>query len=340
MVARATNWFALWSVLGVIWAWFFPGHFTWVADGSIRPFGQPLMSILLGIVMLGMGITLDFSDFRRVLKLPRAILSGVVLQFTIMPFAGFLLAWLFALEPGLAVGLILTACCPGGTASNVVAYLARANVALSVTMTLCSTMVAIFMTPLLTGWLGGVFVEIDRWGLFSNMVSVVLIPVVAGVLLQRFFPAAMRRAARVSPLISVLVVVLLIGGIVGRSKGAIEAHAGVLLMAMFLLHFLGFALGWIMARLLRFDVLVQRTICIEVGMQNSGLGVSLASTRSFAAQFPDPMQAALAPVPSAVSSVYHVTIGCLLAAVWRRQVEREEQAALSEAEAQAMAQPT
>ncbi|MCB2072883.1 MAG: bile acid:sodium symporter family protein [Novosphingobium sp.] len=320
MIQRATSLFALWTVLGTLWAWIVPDSFIWVADGRFTPFGQPLISVLLGIIMLGMGITLSFDDFRRVLALPKCVAAGVALQFTVMPLTGVALAHAFGLETGLAVGLILVSCCPGGTASNVVAYLARANLALSVTMTMASTIVAVIATPLLTGWLAGLYVEIDRWNLFREMVAVVLVPVIAGVLLNRYFPKLTRQAAKVSPLISVLVVVLIVGGIIAKSKPLIEEHAGVLLLALFALHASGFALGYAITRLLGFGVGEQRTISIEVGMQNSGLGSSLASTPGFAAQFATPLQAALAPVPSAISAVYHVVIGSLLASIWRRRV--------------------
>ncbi len=319
MIERATNLFALWTVLGVALAWFVPELFLWVVDGSFRPFGQSLVSVMLGVIMLGMGLTLSVKDFRRVLKLPRAVAAGVALQFTVMPLAGIALAALFGLDTGLAVGLILVACCPGGTASNVVAYLARANVALSVTMTMASTLVAIVATPLLTGWLAGVFVEIDRWSLFRNMVAIVLVPVIAGVILNRLLPRTTRQIAKVSPLVSVIVVVLIVGAIIANSKDLIETHFGVLLLAVFLLHVTGFGLGYAITRLLGFGVTEQRTIAIEVGMQNSGLGSTLASSPSFGAQFATPLQAALAPVPSAISAVYHVVIGSFLAAIWRRR---------------------
>ena len=318
MIALMTRLFALWTVLGTVWAWFVPEHFLWVVDDRFRPFGQPLVSVMLGVIMLGMGLTLSLDDFRRVLRLPKAVAAGVILQFTIMPMTGYAVAMGSGLEPGLAVGLILVACCPGGTASNVIAYLARANVALSVTMTLASTLIAVAMTPLLTGWLAGVFVEIDRWALFRSMISIVLVPVVAGVLLNTLFPKVTQRIAQVSPLISVIVVVLIVGGIIADSRELIEQHAGILLLAVLALHASGFALGYLITKLLGFDVAARRTISIEVGMQNSGLGSSLASAPSFARQFADPMQAALAPVPSAISAVYHVVIGSLLSALWRR----------------------
>ncbi len=319
MIQRLTSLFALWTVLGTAWAWFIPEHFLWVVDGRFRPFGQPLVSVLLGVIMLGMGLTLSFDDFKRIAKIPKCVAAGVALQFTVMPLAGIALASGFALETGLAVGLILVACCPGGTASNVVAYLARANLALSVTMTMASTLIAVIATPILTGWLAGKYVEIDRWNLFVNMVSIVLIPVIVGVFLNRYLPRLTAKVSIVSPLASVLVVVLIVGGIIAASKPLIETHFGVLLLAVLLLHVFGFGLGYLITKALGFGAEERRTISIEVGMQNSGLGSSLASTPGFAAQFATPMQAALAPVPSAISAVYHVVIGSFLAAVWRRQ---------------------
>lgn len=322
MMDRVTRLFALWTVLGVTWAWFVPDHFIWVADGRFAPFGQPLISVMLGVIMLGMGITLSFDDFRRVLAMPSQVLAGVVLQFTIMPLAGFAIAWAFGLEAGLAVGLILVACCPGGTASNVVCYLARANVALSVTMTMVSTLMAIAMTPLLTGWLAGVFIEIDRWNLFRGMMTVVLLPVIVGVLMNRYFPRVTKAASAVSPVISVLFVVLIVAAIIARSKSLIESHANVLLAAVFALHAAGFGLGYGLSRLLGLHESSARTISVEVGMQNSGLGASLASTPAFTRQFANPMQAALAPVPAAISAVLHVLIGSFLASLWSRRPGR------------------
>lgn len=318
MIHRLTNLFALWTVLGTAWAWFVPDHFLWVVDGRYQPLGQSLVSVLLGLVMLGMGLTLSFDDFKRITKIPRCLATGVILQFTVMPLAGIFLAMTFGLETGLAVGLILVACCPGGTASNVVAYLANANLALSVTMTMTSTLVAVIATPMLTGLLAGKYVEIDQWGLFINMVSIVFLPLVAGVLFNRYLPRLTAEIAVISPLASVIVVVLIVGGIIANNKMLIEMHFGVLMLAVFLLHVFGFGLGYLITRAMGLGVAECRTISIEVGMQNSGLGSSLASTPSFAAQFATPMQAALAPVPSAISAVYHVVIGSFLAAIWRR----------------------
>jgi BASS family bile acid:Na+ symporter len=319
MLRAITNNFATLTVLGVALAWFFPAGFTWLTDGSIRLAGQPLLSVALGTIMLAMGLTLTFDDYRGLAQMPRALLAGVALQFTVMPLAGFAIARVMGLEPGLAVGLILVACCPGGTASNVVAFLARGNVALSVAMTMASTLAAVVLTPLLTGWLAGAYVEIDRWNLLVNMVSIVLVPVVAGTLLNRLFPRAANRVSAVLPLVAIVLVIGIVGGIVGGAKAEIAQHAGTLLLATFLLHACGFALGYGLARLLRLGVVEARTISIEVGMQNSGLGSGLAKTPAFAAQFADLTQAALAPVPAAISAVWHVVIGSLLAGWWRRK---------------------
>lgn len=319
MLRTITNNFALLTVLGVALAWVWPAGFTWMTDGRIAVAGQPLLSLALGTIMLAMGLTLSFDDYRALARLPRALLAGVGLQFVVMPLAGFAIARGLALEPGLAVGLILVACCPGGTASNVVAFIARGNVALSVAMTMASTLAAVVLTPLLTGALAGAYVEIDRLNLLVQMVSIVALPVVAGTLLNRLFPRAAEKVSAVLPLVAIVLVIWIVGGIVGGAKAQIAEHAGVLLLATFLLHACGFALGYALARLLGLSEVEARTISIEVGMQNSGLGSGLAKTPAFAAQFATATQAALAPVPAAISAVWHVVIGSLLAGWWRRR---------------------
>jgi bile acid:Na+ symporter, BASS family len=319
MLQRITNNFAALTLGGVALAWFYPPAFTWMTNGSITFAGQPLLSLALGVIMLAMGLTLTFEDYRGLLTMPRAFVAGVALQYTVMPLSGFAVARVLGLEPGLAVGLILVACCPGGTASNIVTYIARGHVALSVAMTMASTLAAVVLTPLLTGWLAGAYVEIDRLNLLVQMVSVVLVPVVLGTLLNRLFPRAAERVSAVLPLVAIVLVILIVGGIVGGSKAQIMEHAGMLLLATFLLHALGFALGYVLARALGLGEIAARTISIEVGMQNSGLGSGLAKTPGFAAQFADVAQAALAPVPAAISAVWHVLIGSVLAGIWRRQ---------------------
>jgi len=318
LLRTLTSNFAILTLAGVALAWFVPGAFTWISNGENTILGQPLLSVALGLIMLAMGLTLSFADYRALLRLPKAFAIGIIGQFAIMPLAGFGIAMAMGLEKGLAVGLILVACCPGGTASNIVTYLARGNLALSVAMTMASTFAAIALTPLLTGELAGTYVDIDRWSLFRNMVTIVLVPVIAGTIISELFPRAAKSVAGILPLIAIILVILIVGGIVAGSKEQISQYAGQLLLATFLLHAFGFGLGYALARLMGLGTVEARTICIEVGMQNSGLGSGLASTPSFAAQFQQAAQAALAPVPAALSAVWHVCIGSLLASYWRR----------------------
>lgn len=295
-----TNAFPVWVLLGGIWALFQPAVFTW--------FSGPWIVWGLAIIMLGMGITLTVEDFKRVLVMPRPVALGFVAQFTIMPFLGWSVGWLLKLEPPLAVGLILVACCPGGTASNVVTYLARANVALSVVMTMCSTFAAVFMTPLLTQFYAGAIVQVDAWGLFFSTFKVVVAPVFLGLVLNRLAPRVVQWTLPGAPLLSVLMITLICASIIGQSSAAVRASALSLLLAVGLLHVGGFALGYAAARLFRYDKIIARTISIEVGMQNSGLGVVLAREH-----FANPLTA----VPCAISSVFHSVIGSMLAGWWR-----------------------
>jgi len=297
----STNLFPVWVVLGGALALIRPAWFTWFTGDWIT-WG-------LAVIMLGMGITLTVDDFKAVLKKPRAVVAGLVAQYLIMPFLGWGIARLLQLETALAVGLILVSCCPGGTASNVVAYLARANVALSVLMTMCSTVAAILLTPLLTKWLAGTLVPVDAWGLFLSTVKIVLAPLVVGVALNRYASRFVKVVLPVAPLVSVLTITLICASIVGGSAEHLKRSGGTLLFAVFLLHAGGFGLGYVFARLLGYNVTDCRTVSIEVGMQNSGLGAALAKAH-FA-------NLALAPVPCAISATFHSVIGSILAGWWR-----------------------
>jgi BASS family bile acid:Na+ symporter len=300
LLAQMTNAFPAWVVALSALALLQPTWFTW--------FTGPWIVWGLAVIMLGMGLTLTVEDFRSIGRMPRAVALGFVAQYTIMPLLGWGLGRVFALEPAFAVGLILVACCPGGTASNVVTYLARANVALSVVMTMCSTLAAVIMTPLLTSVLAGALVAVDAWGLFGSTLQVVVLPVMIGVWFNRRAPRAVQRAQGILPLVSVIVIALICASIIGGSAAAVRGAAWRLLGAVFSLHAGGFLLGYVVARLLRFDLATARTVSIEVGMQNSGLGVVLARRH-----FADPLTA----VPCAISSVFHSVIGSLLAGWWR-----------------------
>ena len=299
-LAQLTNAFPLWVVLLSGIALFQPAWFTW--------FSGPWIVWGLAVIMLGMGLTLTFENFRDVLRMPKAVALGFVAQFSVMPVLGWSMGKLFALETPFAVGLILVSCCPGGTASNVVTYLARANVCLSVVMTMCTTFAAIVMTPLLTSWLAGTLVPVDAWGLFRSTVQVVILPVLLGLWLNRLAPGVVRRTQLLLPLVSVITIALICASIIGGSAPAIKTAAPRLLGAVFGLHAGGFLLGYAVARITRWDKIVARTVSIEVGMQNSGLGVVLARSH-----FADPLTAA----PCAISSVFHSVIGSALAGYWR-----------------------
>ena len=299
----SANWFPAWVLAAALLALWQPSLFTW--------FSGPWIVWGLALVMLGMGLTLNVADFAAVLRLPGAVALGFAAQYTIMPLIGWSVGKMLALPAPFAVGLILVACCPGGTASNVVTYLARGNVALSVLMTMCSTLAAVVMTPLLTGWLAGAYVPVDAWGIFLTTAQVVLAPILIGLLLHHQAPRLAAFILPAGPIMSVLVISLIVGSIIGQNATAIFAHGGQLLLAVSLLHGGGFFLGYIVGRLSGFDLGVARTLSIEVGMQNSGLGAVLAKTR-FAAE-------PLTAVPSALSSVCHSLLGSLLAAWWRRR---------------------
>lgn len=305
--------FPLWIILGCVWAWNQPAAWTWF---------QPHIEVGLGAIMLGMGLTLRFADFAAVARDPKNVAMGVAAQFLIMPASGWLVARMFQLETGLAIGLILVACCPGGTASNVICYLAKANVPLSVLLTMCSTLVAIFATPLLTHWLAGAWLPVDAAALFQSMLIVVMLPLLCGVAANTLL-GKMRHPERIrswvdtiGPLLSAAVIVLIVGCIVASKKAEIARAALPLFVSVFLLHALGFGVGYLFALASGCKESLRRTISIEVGMQNSGLGAALA-TRHFS-------QFALAPVPAAISAVYHCLIGSLLAAWWRSRPPASE----------------
>lgn len=300
LLTLLTNAFPVWVLVGGIIALSQPAWFTW--------FSGPWIVWGLAVIMLGMGLTLSVEDFRNVGRMPKAVALGFLAQFTIMPFLGWAMSKVFALETPFAVGLILVACCPGGTASNVVTYLARANVALSVVMTMCSTFAAVVMTPMLTAWLAGALVKVDAWGLFWSTCQVVVLPVIVGLWVNRLAPLTVQRAQLLLPLISVVTIALICSSIIGGSAAAVREAGLRLLGAVFGLHAGGFLLGYIVSRVLRFDIPVARTVSIEVGMQNSGLGVVLARKH-----FADPLTA----VPCAISSVFHSVIGSILAGWWR-----------------------
>jgi BASS family bile acid:Na+ symporter len=297
---RAANAFPFWIGLAAGLAWFQPDWFAWFRGGWVVG--------ALGVAMLGMGLTLTWQDLFRAVQMPGQIALGFILQYTVMPFLGWMAARWMDLPPALAAGVILVGCCPGGTASNVVSYLARADVPLSVIMTTASTLAAAVMTPWLTAWLAGRYVEVDSWGLAASTLQVVVLPVLAGVLLRAKAGRATESLVVWSPLVAVVAISMIVAGVLAQNAPVLREAGGRLFGALLILHWGGFALGWILSRMLRQTSAVARTISIEVGMQNSGLGVVLAQRH-----FPDPLSA----LPGAISTVVHCLSGSLLACGWR-----------------------
>jgi BASS family bile acid:Na+ symporter len=297
---RYTDLFPLWAVLLSIVAFLSPSTFAPMAPG-ITP--------LLGVVMLAMGLGLSGKDFALVVRRPRLVLSGVALQFLAMPLLAWLVARALRLSPELATGIILVGCCPGGTASNVITYLGKGDVALSISLTALSTLAAVVLTPLLATWYIGERAPVPTLGLLTSVVEVVLVPVTLGTLVNSFFGSRLGRVKRALPAVSVSAIVLIIAIIVALNEKAMGAVGGTVLLAVALHNALGLAAGYGAARLLGADRAATRTLMIEIGMQNSGLGVALAKEYF----------TLLSALPGAIFSVWHNLTGSLLAAVWARR---------------------
>ena len=264
---------------------------------------EPLASVdmwiinpLLGLIMFGMGLTLNPKDFRIVFSRPKDVLIGCLAQFTVMPFLAWALTKAFALPPDLALGVILVGCCPGGTASNVITYLAKGDLALSVGMTAVSTLLAPLMTPLLTWLMAGTFVDVDTIGMLQSILYVVIAPIVAGLIIQKLLPTFTQRVVAYLPAFSTLMIAVVVG---------------LLIILVVMLHNIcGLGVGYGIGHLLGLQYPKRVAISIEVGMQNSGLASSLA-TLHFAA-FP------MATIPGAIFSVWHNISGALAARLYNR----------------------
>jgi BASS family bile acid:Na+ symporter len=274
-------------------------------------FDTPWIFGALAASMLGMGLSLSPDDFRGIRRQARAVACGFLAQYTVMPLTGWLVARLLDLETGLAVGIMLVASCPGGLASNMITYLARADVALSIVLTLCSTVLAFVLTPLWTSLLVGAAVPVDPVALCLSALQLTVAPVALGVLIRWRAPRLADRIGVCGPTVAVVAFVLVTGGIVAGSAEAIAANIGRLALAVTLLHLIGFAAGYAVARLTGFPEAVCRTVSIEVGMQNGGMASALA--RQHFAALP------LAAAAGVCSSVMQNVIGGIAAAIWKRR---------------------
>jgi len=269
----------------------------------------------LGLIMFGMGITLTPKDFLRVAAMKRAVGCGVLGQFLLMPLLALALVKGFRLNDELAMGFIILGACPGGTASNVIAYLAKADMALSVTMTACSTILGIVLTPLIIQWLGGEYLPVDGTAMLWSVVKIVLFPVAAGLAVRGALKERATGALEWFPAISVLVIVLIIATVVALSREKLPEVLGLLGIVVLAHNMLGLAAGYGLATLFRLPRTARRTVAIEVGMQNSGLGVALASTH---------FTSAMVALPSSLFSIVHNLTGSALAQMWGRSAISDE----------------
>ncbi len=284
------------------------------------------ITILLGVVMFGMGLTLKAVDFKIIFKNPLPVIVGVAAQYVIMPLCAFAIAYALNLPPELAAGLVLLGAVPGGTASNVMVYLAKGNLPLSVSMTSFSTLLAPITTPFILLLLAGQWLPVDAGAMVLSIVQVIIIPIVLGLTIRRFFTRAVDKSITVVPLISVLAIIIIVSAVVAGNVENI-ASAGLLIFTAVALHnAFGLLLGYFTAVAMKLDESTRRAISLEVGMQNSGLGVALAS-----AHF-----GPLAALPSAAAAVWHNISGPILATLWAKrpaktkdpsavQSEKEEQ---------------
>ena len=270
-----------------------------------------LINPLLGIIMFGMGLTLQAEDFKVVFSRPRDVLVGCLAQFTVMPLLAFALTKVFRLEPALAIGVILVGCCPGGTASNVITYLAKGDLALSVGMTAVSTLLAPVLTPLLVWLLAGETVDVDVVGMLLSILWVVILPIALGLLVKRFWPRATEQASAYLPALSTLAICLIVLIVIAANAHKLLYGGLVILLVVVLHNVCGLGAGYLIGKLLRLTPAKRRAISVEVGMQNSGLASSLA-TLHFAA-YP------LATIPGALFSVWHNISGALVAKLYSRK---------------------
>lgn len=297
--------FAIWVVLFAGIAMLAPEAFVWLKSYIIW---------MLGIIMFGMGMTMTVDDFKGVLKSPKAVLIGVVAQFVVMPGLAYALCKIFQLPTEIAIGVILVGCCPGGTASNVITYMAKGNVALSVACTSVSTLLAPLLTPAIFYLLASQWIEIDAWSMLSSIIQVVLFPIVLGLIVRTFLKEKVEAYITFMPLISVVAIVLIVAAIIAGSKAQI-LESGLLILAVVMLHNgLGYLLGFWAAKWFKLPFADSKAIAIEVGMQNSGLGVALAAVH-FAAS---PVTA----VPSAIFSLWHNISGPALATYWASKEDK------------------
>ena len=295
------RWMGLLVVIVAAVSLLIPASFSWIDTWSINP--------LLGVIMFGMGLTLSPHDFHIVLSRPKDILIGCLAQFTVMPLLAWGLAWVFALPKELALGVMLVGCCPGGTASNVITYLAKGDLALSVGMTATSTLLAPILTPLLVWLLAGTMVDVDTLGMLQSIVYVVIAPIIVGLLCQSFLPKLTKSVVPYLPAFSSIVIAYVVGIVVSHNADRLLVGGLIVIIVVMLHNLLGLSTGFLIGKLIHLPKPKCVALSIEVGMQNSGLASSLAVLH-FAA-YP------LAAIPGAIFSVWHNISGALAAKLYQ-----------------------
>lgn len=287
-------------LLSAVLALLFPNILSRLKPATISP--------LLGIIMFGMGLTLHWEDFRVVFTRPRDVIIGCIAQFTVMPLLAWILTRLFALDEALTIGVLLVGCCPGGTASNVITYLAKGDLALSVGMTSVSTLIAPVMTPLLVLLLAGQNIDVDVTAMFLSILWVVILPIVAGLIVKHLWQRQMEQATAYLPALSSLAIATIVTIVIANSAEKLLTSGLTIIIVVILHNLCGITVGYCIGRLLRLTIPKRKALSIEVGMQNSGLASSLA-TLHFAA-YP------LAIIPGAIFSVWHNISGAIVARVY------------------------
>ncbi|UAB73497.1 bile acid:sodium symporter family protein [Vibrio sp. SCSIO 43132] len=305
MLKTIINWFPLWAILGSAAAYIQPDIFV--------PLKSQIVPLLM-IIMLSMGLTLRIADFKRLSSYLKAVGVGVFLQFSIMPLAALLIAMAFGMNEALTIGMVLVGSVAGGTASNVICYLAKGNVALSITMTAISTLLGVVMTPFLVDLFLGVSVDVPVMQMVMSLVKIVLIPVSIGVFVNHFFSKPIERISPVLPLISMAAIVLAIAIIVALNRDQIANIGAWVFFAVVLHNSIGLIAGYGLCRVLGFDKTICKTIAIEVGLQNSGLATALAL------KFFTPLSA----LPAGIFSIWHNLSGSVLAYFWSKEEDKDK----------------
>ncbi|WP_409228627.1 bile acid:sodium symporter family protein [Gudongella sp. SC589] len=307
-----SKYFGIIIILFMLLAFIEPGIFSWVTS---QLFGQSVITLLLGIIMFGMGMTLNLEDFKIVLKRPMDILKGTVAQYTIMPLLALALSMIFGLEEALMVGVVLVGTCPGGTSSNVISYMAGGDVALSVAMTTVSTLLAPILTPAITYMLIRQSVTFSPIGMFTSIVQVVILPIALGLIIKSIIKDKADVLEDYLPAVSSIAIACIVGGVIGGNRERILASLGLIVVVVILHNVLGYITGLGIGRLTGMDRRKSITIAVEVGMQNSGLATSLAASQ-FAAM-------PLAAVPGALFSAWHNVSGAIFAWIAKSIESRE-----------------